>query len=428
MAKPQALLGSNTTTVKSHNLRVILLTLLRDQPISRVRLARRTGLSSTTVTNLITELLDQGIVIEEGTEISTSRRGAGRPRMALRLVPEARYALGVHIGVGNVRVALTDLLGRPIGYLVRDHEVDRSPEAVVDDIVELLQLAVGNTRIDPRLLVGIGVGASGLVDPARGVNLLAPNLNWRDVPLQALLNEHTDLPICVDNNVRAMALGEALFGVGRGTRALAFVYARIGVGAGLVVDGEIYRGSSAGAGEIGHTTLIADGGAPCRCGNTGCLETLISEPVLLGLAEELAQREPQGILAAHLRQKNGSEAPRLLRVFEAARAGDVATRAMLEERACYMGIALANLVNILNPELIVLGGIFEQGKDLLLPATEAVMRQRAFANLGEQVRLCTTRFGRQAGVIGAASLALEAFFYREGDIASPTGAYHGVIA
>jgi predicted NBD/HSP70 family sugar kinase len=223
------------------------------------------------------------------------------------------------------------------------------------------------------------------------------------------------LPVYVDNNARTMALGEALFGVGRDAHALAFVYARIGVGAGYVVGERLFRGSAAGAGEVGHTTILPTGGEPCRCGNSGCLETLVSEPAIVRHAEELANQDPDSILAARLGSEQGTAMERIL---GAARDGDKATRAMLEERACYMGIALANLVNVLNPDLIVLGGIFAQGQDLLLPTVEKVMRQRAFANLGAQVRIKTTSFGPQAGAIGAVALALDSFFYQLPDQAS----------
>ena len=250
------------------------------------------------------------------------------------------------------------------------------------------------------------------MNPHTGVNLVAPNLGWRDVPIRDLLVEQLALPVCVDNNARAMALGEALFGAGNGVHALAFVYARIGVGAGFVVGGRLYRGSAAGAGEIGHTTIVSEGGEPCRCGNCGCLETLVSEPIIVRLAEALAAQDPDGTLAAYLGHEGGTA---IERIFAAARAGDQATLAMLEERACYMGIALANLVNVLNPDLIVLGGIFAQGQDLLLPTTEKIMRQRAFANLGTQVQIRTTDFGPQAGTVGAAALALNTFFYQQPD-------------
>ncbi|HIC89644.1 MAG TPA: ROK family protein, partial [Anaerolineae bacterium] len=374
-----------------------------------VRLAQLTGLSTTTITNLISELLEQGIVVEEGTEKSSRRRGAGRPRTALRLVPTARHAVAVHIGVGSVRVAVGDLHARLLSSLSLAHPLEKSPKEVLGETVVLVEKAISQSGVNPQSIVGIGVGASGLVDPHTGINVVAPNLGWRDVPIRDWFAQRLGLPVCVDNNVRAMALGEALFGAGQDVHVLAFVYARIGVGAGFVVGGQLYRGSGAGAGEIGHTTVIPEGGEPCRCGNTGCLETLVSEPAIIRLAKELAHQDRHGILATYLQNGEGTT---IERIFAAARAGDMPTRTMLNERARYMGVALANLVNILNPELILLGGVFAQGQDLLLPVTEATIRQRAFANLGERVRLQTTSFGHQAGVVGAAALALNTFFYQ----------------
>ncbi len=410
MVRRQTQLGSNISKVKSHNLSAVLSTLRRHEPVSRVRLAELTGLSTTTITNLVSELLEQGLVAEDNSQKPTPPRRVGRPRTFLRLAPEARYAVGVHIGVGSVRVAVSNLHARLLTTLSLDHPLDRSPDEVLGETAGLVEDALAGSGAAREKVVGVGVGASGLVNPHTGVNVVAPNLGWRDVPIRDWLAERLALPVCVDNNARAMALGEALFGAGQDAHALAFVYARIGVGAGFVVGEQLFRGSAAGAGEIGHTTIVPDGGEPCRCGNTGCLETLVSEPVIVRLAEALAAQEPEGILAGHMQSGQGSA---IERVLAAARAGDAATRAMLEERAGFMGIALANLVNVLNPDLIVLGGLCAQGQDLLLPAIEDVMRQRAFANLGEQVQLQTTSFGPHAGVTGATALALYTFFYRQ---------------
>jgi predicted NBD/HSP70 family sugar kinase len=214
----------------------------------------------------------------------------------------------------------------------------------------------------------------------------------------------------VDNNVRAMALGEAYFGLGRGVDSLAFVYGRIGVGAGFVFGGQVFRGSSTGAGEIGHTIMQPQNGETCRCGQSGCLETLVSEPVILRRAQAIAQQQPRGVLATCL--ANEDDLPLIERVFTAARRGDADTCEMIGQVANYLGIALANLVNILNPELILLGGMFAQGQDLILPVATRTMRQMAFAGMGEKVRLQTTAFGWRAGVIGASSLALMRYFYQ----------------
>ncbi|RME98435.1 MAG: ROK family transcriptional regulator [Chloroflexi bacterium] len=410
MINHRTLSGSNSATIKSHNLQTILKALLRHEHISRAHLAQLTGLSNTTITNQIAALLEQGIVEEGGTARLQQRPGAGRPRMALRLVPDARYAVGIHIGVGQIRVALTNLRANIIASHSFTHPLDKSANDVLDQAVMQLHNLIEQHGIDTGNIIGVGVGASGLVDPETGVNVMAPNLGWNNIPVKDYLRQRLNRPVTVDNNVRAMALGEALFGAAKNVRTLAFVYARYGVGAGFVVDEQLYRGSGAGAGEIGHTTITLEGGELCRCGNRGCLEPLVSEPSIMAQAQEMARKYSHGLLAHHL---NSVETPTIEQVFAAARAGDAAVQTMLTERARYMGIALANLVNILNPELILLGGIFCQGHDLLLPTVEQVMRQRSFGNLGERVEIKATEFTTQAGIIGGAALALDRFFYRQ---------------
>lgn len=402
--------GSNSSVMKSQNVRAILMALLRYEAVPRVRLAQMTGVSPTTITNLINELLEQGVIAEDGGKQPNGRRAVGRPQTDLRLVPDSRFALSIHFDVDAVKIALTNLYAQSIASGRIDLKRGDSPDQILSEIESAVRVVIAESDVDPRLILGAGVGASGLVDPYTGVNKIAPNLDWHDVPLRDELAKRLGLPVAIDNNVRAMALGEMLFGAGRESYTLAFIYSRVGVGAGFVVGGQIYRGSGAGAGEIGHTMIIPDGGDLCACGNTGCLETLVSEPAIVKAAQALATQHPGGILADVLAQ--GDDTP-IARVFAAARAGDIETRKLLDQRAHYMGIALANLVNILNPELIVMGGIFAQGRDLLLPMVEATMRARAFAGLGEQVALQTTRFQGQAGIVGAAALALNAFFYQQ---------------
>lgn len=423
------LTGRSIGNVKAHNLRAVLLTLLYDGPTARVQLAQRTGLSTTTMTNLVGELLAQGIVSEAGREIpdegreANGRHSSGRPATLIQIVPAARCAVGIHFGVDTLRAGVTDLFGNLNCYRVQPHAVDAPVPELLEKAVTLAEEVIAVGRLSRESLVGIGVGASGLVDPATGVNVLAPNLGWRDVPIRDTFQHRFDMPVIVDNNVRAMALAEAMFGAGRGVNTLAFVYGRVGVGAGFVVGGQVYRGSKAGAGEIGHTTTIQAGGAPCRCGNTGCLETLVSEPEIVRQAQVEAARAPGSILAARLNappdvgavsaNTDGYSDSPIERIFAAARDGDRAALALLGERAGYMGTALANLVNLINPDMIILGGLFAAGQDLLLPHIEETMRRRSFAGLGEAVALRVTTFGRQVGVIGAAALALDAFFYRQ---------------
>ena len=414
MAEP-TFLGSNINLVKMHNMQAILLSLLYEKQISRVQLARKTSLSTTTITNLISELIEQGIVVEEGVQTAEAPRSVGRPRTGLNLVPDARYAIGVHIGIGLIRVAVVNLLAEVLYNEIRYFDLQTPAEEVLRLISATIEEVIGCSRIARERILGVGVGASGLVNFQTGVNLLAPNLQWHNVPILETLQTALHLPVIVDNNVRAMALGEAFFGLGRGVDSLAFVYGRTGVGAGFVVAGKIFRGSNTGAGEIGHIILLPHGGKPCRCGKNGCLETLVSETVILEEAEKIVQRNPKGLLA---QLWHDDKVQPIERVFNAARQGDVETRRMIEEHACYLGIALANLVNVLNPELIILGGMFAQGHDLILPTAACTMRETAFAGLGEKVRVQTTSFGWRAGVIGASALALLRYFYQQGQTVS----------
>lgn len=427
LISPPALTGRSIGNIKAHNLRAVLLTLLQNGPTSRVHLSQATGLSTTTITNLVGELVAQGILAETSCGTPARRREAsshtsGRPATPVQIVPDARCAVGLHFGVDTVRAGVADLFGNLRCCQVIRHPADTPAAELLDQAVALIEAMITTACVSRDTLVGIGIGASGLVDPETGVNVLAPNLGWRDVPLREIFSQRLSLPVFVDNNVRAMALAESLFGVGRGVPTLAFVYGRVGVGAGFVVNGQVYRGRKAGAGEIGHTTAIPVGGAACRCGNTGCLETLVSEPEIVRQARALAASAPDSILAARLNAPQPAEADDnaldvrssspIEQVFEAARAGDSQAQALLQERAHYMGTALANLVNLVNPDMIILGGLFAAGQDLLLPIIEETMIRRSFAGQGASVALRVTTFGANVGIVGAAALALDAFFYQ----------------
>lgn len=400
-------MGSNQVTAKSHNIRSILKALLYHQQISRVELAEITGLTTATISNLVNELLSQGFVRENGIEELISPR-VGRPRMTVELIPDARLAIGVHIGIGEFQVIITDLLANIVSSTTQKFDVCTTAEIVIQEIVTQIDLLIIQSGISKNMFMGIGVGASGLVNVETGVNINAPNLCWQNVPIREWVHQGTGLPVIVDNNVRLMCLAEAMFGEGKTANVMAFVYARVGVGAGLFVNGKLFRGMAAGAGEIGHSIMIPDGGEKCSCGNYGCLETLVSQKAILRSARQLAEANPTGILAQKFRDRQSYE---MDCVFFAAQDGDKEILKMLAEKARYFGIALANLINVLNPNLIVLGGILGQGEEFFLPEIKKVVKEYSFSHLGDQVRICVSGFGQKTGVIGASALALNTYFY-----------------
>lgn len=404
MLQPAAT-GINSSNIKLHNISAILLNLLHNANVSRVSLAQLIGVSTATITNLVAELVEQGLIVEEGFIRNNGQANVGRPQKALSLVPNARYAIGIHIDVGRVYITLTNIRGGIIEKQTFEHQLHTPWHQVMTQIIEAVNAVIQRSNVEQALIVGAGVAASGLIDPQTGVNVIAPNLNWHDVPIRDYLQSRLKLPIHVENNVRAMALGEALFGDQSVASVMAFIYARIGVGAGLIMNGQMYRGAGAGAGEIGHTIVSVQSNIGIH---TQSLESLFSEPAILKSVTTLLMQYPDSILAQTIRQQGNT----LDAVFNAARAGDEHVMALLEQRAHYFGIALANLVNIFNPELIVLGGIFTHEQDLLMPIVQTTLKQYAFANLSDNIRLRVTDFGQEAGMIGAAALALDSFFYR----------------
>jgi glucokinase-like ROK family protein len=402
--------GSNINLVKAHNIQVILLSLLNTPCVSRVQLAKRSGLSNTTISNLVSELMEDGIIIEEcevGPPIKQTRV-VGRPRTNIRLAPDARFVIGVHIGIGNIRVALTNLRDEIQIYRVLEFDVKKPVQIVLDELVECIERLITESGKSRKIILGVGVGASGLVDFQAGVNLLSTNLSWRNVPLRDILQEKLNLPVVVDNNVRTMAIAETYFGAGRNSSSLVFVYGRVGVGAGLTFKGEVYRGNAMGAGEIGHTIMRFPNGDLCHCGNHGCLETLVSESVIIQRANQIARENPDGILASLMKDKDTKP---IELVFMASRQGDENVRQMLVEVGQNLGLALVNVVNLFNPELILLGGIFSQGQDFFLEPAIQTVRALSFGGMGDKVRIQPTSFGWKAGVLGAAALALINFFY-----------------
>jgi predicted NBD/HSP70 family sugar kinase len=414
----KTLAGSNTSSIRAHNVRAVLHHVLREGGASRAHLAARTSLSNTAIGNVVAELLEQRILTEaNGDERATefvedtrrmNRNGhthLGRPRTRLRLVPDARFAIATHIGIGTLRVAVVNLKAEIVCSKMAAFDTATPAARILERIAQISERLVADAGIDRERVLGLGVGASGLVDPATGVNVLAPNLGWRDVPVRDHLHKRLNLPVVVDNNVRAMALGEAMFGAGQGINTLAFVYGRVGVGAGFVVNGNLFRGSGAGAGEIGHTTLLING-------RLSELEEVVSERVLIRYAQAVARRKPKGTLARHLNL--GTRQKDIERIFAAARAGDSDAMALIAQQAAYLGYALANLVNVLNPDLILLGGMFADGSDLFLPIAEKTLRERAFAGLGEKVQVQPSSFGWRAGVVGAGALALAELFFEMG--------------
>jgi len=362
-----------------------VLRILRDEgPLSRAELARRSKLSATTLTHVTAHLLKDGTVIESETGGVGS---VGRPAQAIRLVPEAYTVAGVHIGAGNVQVSITDLQASAKGMASFDFDLPSAdPVVIIKRISGIVANLAEEAQIETKRLLGVGISVPGPVDIGRRKAIASINIGWKNVPFADLMEQALSLPTIVEHNVSAMALAESRYGIGRTVPALLYVYLRTGLGAGLVIDGMPFRPGGHGAVELGHIQ-ISQNGAPCACGNTGCLETFVRESTLMEAAG-LTGAAPERLLA-HV-EKNSE-------------AWDVVVR--------HLTSALASAVNLLTPDLIVFGGHLGEAPDSLFDRLRNDLPPRVMPHMRDILNIQRSSFGSQAGAIGGAAVALDHFFY-----------------
>ncbi|HHY45963.1 MAG TPA: ROK family protein [Firmicutes bacterium] len=316
---------------------------------------------------------------------------------------ERVFAVGVDLGGTKVATGITDTRGRVLYRVERPTEAEKGVERVFDNIHTTVREVIDRAGASLDQIVGIGVCSPGPLDPATGVVLFAPNLKWNNVPLKKTMEEALGLPVSVENDARLAALGEFYSGAGRGAENMVYITVSTGIGGGLIFDGRLYRGTSYVAGEVGHT-IIEPGGPRCGCGNRGCLEALASGTAIARMARELvAAGHGKRILAL----AGGDESLITAKlVARSAGEGDEEALSILDRAFTYLGIGVANLVNLLNPEVIVIGGGVARIGDKLFEKVRQVVSQTAISAASGAVRIVPSLLGGDAGVVGAAVLAL----------------------
>lgn len=363
----------------------------RRRTVSQSTLARETGLSKATISEIVAEFHQAGFLRPVGPGPSNG----GRRPLLLTFEPQARLAIGVEIGEAEGRAALVDLDATPRRVL---HQPERAqtPEAALDLAASLIATLLAESPRD-RLL-GLGVGTPGLVDSQTGIIRLAPDLGWQEIPIGPWLAARFGLPVAVVNRAKAAALGEAWAGAGRQAESLVYLSVSTGIAAGFVVGGRLYRGVAQSEGEVGHTTVLPDGPL-CPCGNRGCLQALAAGPAIL--ARVRAALRAQGLTDLAGLPLDLLDLERL-----APLADHPAIQPVLTEVAHYLGIAAANLVNIFNPRLLILGGAVIRALPGLVPQVATVVRQRALAIPAAAVQVAPAHLGRDAVAVGAAAFLL----------------------
>lgn len=379
------IVGANTR--ETNRLR-LLETLLWRPARSRGDLGRSLGVSRATVTALLTEFEHAGIV-EQQAEDSDERRPKGRPPLQVSLAPDAAFAVGLEFGHRHLRAAVCDLGGGIVADRWTPIEIEGDPVAMLDAAQRLTAEAVAESGVGGERLIGVGVGFAAPVAATTGQVLTGGIMpGWDGIDPAEELEKRLGMPVQVENDANAGAMGEHMFGAGRGVADMIYLQLSAGIGLGLIMAGRPYRGAGGVAGEIGHVRVV-DNGLICRCGNRGCLETVASPDYVVELLE-----------------RSRGERLTMAQVMELVHEGDRGAARAVGDAGKAIGRAIAATVNLLNPRLVVIGGDLSQAGDVLLDPIRAAIDEDALVPAAAAVTVVASGLGERAEVLGAASIQL----------------------
>lgn len=393
--------GADHSVMRQLNRSLVLERIKEHSPISRAALARETSLAKPTVSAIVDDLIKEGTIHEVGVGPTTA--GGGRPPILLEFNRRSQYIVGVQVGVQRSNIVVADALGQELHREVIETPPGSAEHAmgvIATEIKKLLDFA----GVPRKRLSAVGMVVPGLIDAHTGVCLLAPNLGWRDAPLSAMLGKALRVPVFVVNTADAAVVLESIDGAAEGAKDIVLLYVGRGVGASIIADGRLLRGARGLTGEIGHCTVPGATGR-CNCGRIGCVETVADGPAIARAAEAAIKAGRSTSLSELAGPRRKLTA---LQVGEAAAEGDELALELLDEAGRALGLAASWLVNVFNPEvLIVGGGVAGAGEPLLGPLREATMAH-SLSQAVEGLEIVPWTKGRDAGVSGAVLVALQA--------------------
>ena len=372
---------------------------------SRLDVARKTGLSAASITSIVRGLVARGLV----TELEAVSSTVGRRPIPLKVRGDAGYVVGVDIGSFYTRVVVTDINGL---VMYKDQIETGIPDGrvrVLRRVFESVHAAMRSVPVARAAILGVGVAHSGVIDTEKGLVLSYPRpgqmAEWKNVALQSICEEEFKLPCILEDSVRTMATAEQFFGLGREVDDFMYIEVGMGIGAAIFFEGRLYRGGGGKAGEFGHIT-VDESGPLCSCGNTGCLESVASCAAIIQAVRVAMER---GVDSKIRDLAHGDLSQISIEVIaRAASENDSLAFRVLQEAASYIAIGLADLVNLLNPRLIVFGGaLFRAAPQLLSDPLRRVIRQRSLEKSANDVHLSTSPLGEEAGALGASRMIAE---------------------
>ncbi|OFW76943.1 MAG: hypothetical protein A2201_01205 [Alicyclobacillus sp. RIFOXYA1_FULL_53_8] len=379
--------GGNAVTLKQMNKTEILQTLLQHAPLTKTEIASLAKITFATVSNLLTELESDGLIRELGFADSHG----GRKPLLYGINPSAYSFLGVDVQIERIICILADFEGKVLDSCSTEFDVELGPRVAVQKIRELAEQLLTLTNTSIERIAGIGVSTPGPIDEVNGVILSPPNMpGWKNVPFRAMVQQEFQVETYLEKDANAAAFGETRFGAGQGIQNLIYIMADIGIGGGIIFHGNIYRGFLNGAGEIGHM-LMETKGPRCNCGNSGCLEAVASGSAI------------EKLLSGHI------DSPGLHQVLR-EETTDAFAHEILSRAGRYLGLAISNVANLLNPEMIVLGGSLVMNSETYFLSAQTAARQHILPEFANRIRIERAKLNDFSGAIGAAMIAFHKNF------------------
>jgi predicted NBD/HSP70 family sugar kinase len=380
-------------------------TVRRFGPISRVAIHDLTRLEHSLISRHVRQLLDEGKLLEVGHGANPM----GRKQVLLRLNEEHAYVVGIGFDDEEVLTAVMNLEPRVKLTIRQATRLDEGVDGLIAQLISCASEAIQQAGVNPRSVIGVGLAGSGLVETRSGNFVMSSTIDFlQDVPFERIMEEHLGYPAIIENLTRAKTVAERMLGAGRMAEDVIYVeYGRTGIGAGIIQAGQLLHGSGSAAGELGHTHVMPDGPA-CKCGSFGCLEAIAGAAAL---ESKVRRAIAEGSSSAALAMAGG-DITRITgwTVLEAARMDDKTCTAIVEQAANYLGLGLANLVNLFNPSILVLDHRLSFAGGSLLDHLIKVVKRQALRHSTRDLEICFARLGHEASVLGAASIVLERHF------------------
>jgi glucokinase-like ROK family protein len=388
-------------SVRKVNTSLVLNALRLHAPISRAELANITKLNRSTISNIVNVLIEDGLVLE----MDTMESKIGRPGIALALRPEGGAVIGVEIGVGFISAILTDFVANILWREWTECLPTKPQIEIIAEAEGLIDRAISFAEEKHLRVLGIGLGVPGLVNVKKGELLFAPNLGWQNVPLRLMWSQRFHLPLYVENEANLGALGEYYFGVGRDVDNFIYLSSGVGLGGGVIIDGKLFKGGRGFAGEIGHIQRDPQGEL-CGCGRRGCWETQVGPRAVLQRVKRSIQADPSNDTVAKYANGNLDNLT-FNQVVDCALQGDQLCLSAMEEVGKNLGTGIADLANIFNPEMVVIGGTFSYGREILLPVLEDVITNEALPAVKNDLHVIFSEHGEDACILGAIAVVLD---------------------